>query len=32
VAIQAGIDAFTRAYESDEPKRMLAAFLNRKRG
>jgi len=31
-AIQAGIDAFTRAYESDEPKRMLAAFLNRKRG
>ena len=30
-AIQAGIDAFARAYETDEPKRMLSAFLNRKR-
>jgi enoyl-CoA hydratase/carnithine racemase len=30
-AIQAGIDVFARAYETDEPKRMLAAFLNRKR-
>jgi enoyl-CoA hydratase/carnithine racemase len=30
-AIQAGIDAYVRAYDSDEPKRMLSAFLNRKR-
>jgi len=30
-AIQAGIDAFARAYEADEPKRMLAAFMARKR-
>ena len=30
-AIQAGIDAFARAYESDEPKRMLSAFVKRKR-
>ncbi len=30
-AIQAGIDAFAQAYESDEPKRMLSTFLNRKR-
>jgi enoyl-CoA hydratase/carnithine racemase len=31
-AIQAGIDAFARAYETDEPSRMLAAFLKRKQG
>ncbi len=31
-AIQAGIDAYVRAYDTDEPKRMLSAFLNRKRG
>jgi enoyl-CoA hydratase/carnithine racemase len=30
-AIAAGIDAFVRAYESDEPKRMLSAFGKRKR-
>jgi enoyl-CoA hydratase/carnithine racemase len=30
-AIAAGIDAFVRAFDSDEPKRMLAAFLDRKR-
>ena len=30
-AIQAGIDAFARAFETDEPKRMLSAFINRKR-
>jgi enoyl-CoA hydratase len=30
-AIDAGIDAFARAYETDEPKRMMAAFLERKR-
>ena len=30
-AIAAGIDAFTRAFESDEPKRMLSAFAKRKR-
>jgi enoyl-CoA hydratase/carnithine racemase len=30
-AIAAGIDAFARAYETDEPKRMMAAFLKRKR-
>jgi len=30
-AIQAGIDAFARAFETDEPKRMLSAFVNRKR-
>jgi len=30
-AIQAGIEAFARAYESDEPKRMLLAFMGRKR-
>jgi enoyl-CoA hydratase/carnithine racemase len=30
-AIQAGIDAFARAYETDEPKRMLSAFMKRKR-
>lgn len=31
-AIQAGIDAFVSAYETDEPARMLSAFVNRKRG
>jgi enoyl-CoA hydratase/carnithine racemase len=30
-AIAAGIDAFVRAYENDEPKRMLPAFAKRKR-
>lgn len=30
-AIAAGIDAFVRAYETDEPKRMLSAFAKRKR-
>jgi enoyl-CoA hydratase/carnithine racemase len=30
-AIAAGIDAFVRAYEIDEPKRMMAAFLKRER-
>ena len=30
-AISAGIDAFVRAYETDEPKRMLSAFASRKR-
>jgi enoyl-CoA hydratase/carnithine racemase len=30
-AIAAGIDAFSRAYETEEPRRMMAAFLNRKR-
>jgi len=30
--ISAGIDAFVRAYETDEPQRMLSAFMNRKRG
>jgi enoyl-CoA hydratase/carnithine racemase len=30
-AIAAGIDAFARAYETDEPKRLLSAFLQRKR-
>jgi enoyl-CoA hydratase/carnithine racemase len=31
-AIQAGIDAFARAFETDEPTRMLSAFAQRKRG
>ena len=31
-AIQAGIDAFERTYDTGEPKRLLSAFLNRKRG
>jgi enoyl-CoA hydratase/carnithine racemase len=31
-AIQAGIDAFARAFETDEPTRMLSAFVKRKRG
>lgn len=30
-AISAGIDAFVRAYHTDEPKRMLSAFAKRKR-
>jgi len=30
-AIAAGIDAFARAFETDEPNRMLSAFINRKR-
>ncbi len=30
-AIAAGIDAFVRAYETDEPKRMLSTFGKRKR-
>jgi enoyl-CoA hydratase len=30
-AIQAGIDAFVRAFATDEPKRMLSAFAKRKR-
>jgi enoyl-CoA hydratase/carnithine racemase len=31
-AIAAGIDAFARAFETDEPTRLLSAFANRKRG
>ena len=30
-AIQAGIDAFAATFETDEPTRMLSAFVNRKR-
>jgi enoyl-CoA hydratase/carnithine racemase len=30
-AIAAGIDAFVRSFDTDEPKRLLGAFLNRKR-
>ncbi len=30
-AIQAGIEAYVQAYDTDEPKRMLSAFLKRKR-
>jgi enoyl-CoA hydratase/carnithine racemase len=30
-AITAGVDAFVRAFETDEPKRMLSAFAKRKR-
>lgn len=30
-AIAAGIDAFVRAFATDEPTRMLSAFVNRKR-
>ncbi len=30
-AIAAGIDAFVRAFETDEPTRMLSAFVKRKR-
>jgi hypothetical protein len=29
--IDAGIGAFGRAFETDEPARMLGAFVNRKR-
>ncbi|MEX2036692.1 MAG: enoyl-CoA hydratase [Xanthobacteraceae bacterium] len=31
-AIAAGIDTFIRAFETDEPRRMLSAFAARKRG
>jgi enoyl-CoA hydratase/carnithine racemase len=30
-AIAAGIDAFARAYATEEPRRMMSTFLNRKR-
>ena len=30
-SIQAGIDAFVRAYATDEPRRLMNAFLNRRR-
>jgi enoyl-CoA hydratase/carnithine racemase len=30
-AIAAGIDCFVRAFETDEPRRMLSAFVKRKR-
>jgi enoyl-CoA hydratase/carnithine racemase len=30
-AIKAGVDALVRAFDTDEPRRLLAAFLNRKR-
>jgi enoyl-CoA hydratase len=30
-AIAAGIEAFARAFETDEPARMLSAFAKRKR-
>ena len=30
-AIEAGIDAFARAWHTDEPRRMMTAFLERKR-
>jgi len=30
-AIEAGIEAYVRAYDTDEPQRMLSAFMNRKR-
>ena len=30
-AIAAGIDALVRAFDTDEPQRLLGAFLNRKR-
>jgi hypothetical protein len=30
-AIAAGIEAFSRAYETDEPRRMMSVFLNRAR-
>ncbi|MGH6664702.1 MAG: enoyl-CoA hydratase, partial [Pseudolabrys sp.] len=30
-AIAAGIDAFVKSFETDEPRRMLSAFANRKR-
>jgi len=31
-AVQAGVDTFVTAYETDEPTRMLSAFVKRKRG
>ncbi len=31
-AIAAGIDAFVKSFETDEPRRMLSAFTKRKRG
>jgi enoyl-CoA hydratase len=31
-AIAAGIDAFVRAFDTDEPRRLLSAFASRKRG
>ncbi len=31
-AIEAGIEALARAYETDEPRRLAQAFLDRKRG
>jgi len=31
-AIRAGIDAFARAFETEEPARMLSAFIRRERG
>jgi enoyl-CoA hydratase len=30
-AVRAGIDAFVRAYDTDEPSRMLSAFVKRKK-
>ena len=30
-AVAAGIDSFARAFDTDEPNRLLGAFLNRKR-
>jgi len=30
-AVQAGIDAFAHSQETDEPRRMMAHFVNRKR-
>jgi enoyl-CoA hydratase/carnithine racemase len=30
-AIEAGVEAFVRSFDSDEPRRMLAAFAERKR-
>ena len=30
-AIEAGIDAFVRAFDTDEPRRLLSAFTSRKR-
>lgn len=30
-AIEAGIEAYVRAYDTDEPQRMLSAFMNRMR-
>jgi hypothetical protein len=30
-AIAAGVEALMRAFDTDEPKRLLSAFLHRKR-